>query len=130
MAVIASFRDLNVYNKAGRAAKKVYQMTLTLPADERYSLSDQIRRSSRAVCALLAEAWGRRRYPLAFANKVDEAMGEAMETQAWLDHALSCKYISMAEYRELDAEWQEIGAMLRGIIDHAPSFCPRPAKGK
>jgi four helix bundle protein len=85
MPRIESFRDLDVYQLGLREAKRVFLITKGFPREERYSLTDQIRRSSRAVNALLAEAWARRRYMAAFVNKVNESLGEAMETQAWLD---------------------------------------------
>ena len=98
-------------------------MTRRFPAEERYSLTDQIRRSSRAVNALVAEGWARRRYLAAFKNKVNESLGEAMETQAWLDHALHCDYITKELHRELDDAWQHIGAMLNRMIQRADDFC-------
>jgi four helix bundle protein len=98
-------------------------MTKTFPKEETYSLTDQIRRSARAVNAMIGEAWARRRYPAAFANKINESLGEAMETQVWLDHALDCKYIDSGRHEELDAKWQRVGAMLNGMIDKADSFC-------
>ena len=78
MKIAKSFRDLNVYEKARAGAKDIFEITKGFPKEERYSLIDQIRRSSRAVKAMLAEAWGRRRYKAVFINKIDEAMGEAM----------------------------------------------------
>ncbi len=89
MAMLASFRDLNVYKRAVAEAQRLFVLSKSFPKEERYALTDQVRRSSRAVSAMIAEAWGRRRYPADFANKIDEALGEASETQAWLDHALS-----------------------------------------
>jgi four helix bundle protein len=123
MAVIRSFRDLVVYRRALSEAKKVFLFSKRFPAEERYSLTDQIRRSSRAVGAMIAEAWARRRYQAAFVNEINEALGEAMETQAWLDHSVTCEYISRDQYRQRDDQWQEIGAMLNGMIDRADSFC-------
>ena len=89
---------------------------------------DQIRRSSRAVNAMIAEGWARRRYPPAFVNKTNEALGEAMETQAWLDHALACSYISAERHRELDEAWQHIGAMLNRMIEKQADFCRSAGK--
>jgi four helix bundle protein len=130
--VIRSFRDLDVYRLGREQAQIIFRETKLFPREEMYSLTDQIRRSSRAVNAMVAEAWARRRYPAAFANKINEAMGEAMETQAWLDHALSCEYIMVARHAELDAKWNHIGAMLNRIIETADSFCktavPQPRK--
>lgn len=123
MATIRSFRDLDVYTQAREQAKKVFAVTKSFPREERFSLTDQIRRSSRAVNAMIAEAWARRMYPAAFINKIDEAMGEAMETQAWLDHALDAEYINQSQHRSLDDSWQRIGAMLNRMIQRADDFC-------
>jgi four helix bundle protein len=123
MALIRSFRDLDVYRLGREQAKRIFQVTKTFPKEETYSLTDQIRRSSRAVNALIAEGWGRRRYVAAFVNKMDEALAEAMETQAWLDHALDSVYINPPLHRELDDAWQHIGAMLNRIIERADTFC-------
>ncbi len=123
MPLIRSFRDLNVYVMARREIKVIFERTRSLPAEERYSLTDQIRRSSRAVKALVAEAWGRRHYPAVFVNKIDEAIGEANETQSWLDDCLDCGYISTAEFQRMDAAWQTIGGMLRKMMAKASAFC-------
>jgi four helix bundle protein len=123
MASIKSFRDLDVYKLGRVQAKKIFIVTRAFPKEERFSLTDQMRRSSRAVNAMLAEGWARRRYPAAFVNKVNEALGEVMETQAWLDHAVDCEYISPDLYREHDDSWQHIGAMLNRMIQRADDFC-------
>src|SRR5688572_28700969 len=123
MAAIMSFRELDVYKLGLQEAKKIFIRTKSFPNEETYSLTDQIRRSSRAVNAMLAEAWARRRYEAAFINKVNEALGETMETQAWLDHALDCSYLDQKVHQQLDEGWQEIGAMLQGMIERADKFC-------
>jgi len=123
MAIVRSFRDLKVYKLSVSESYKLFVLSRGFPKEERYSLTDQVRRASRAVGALIAEAWGRRRYPAAFASKIDEALSEAMETQAWLDHAVSCDYITRPEYRTRDAAWQQVGAMLNKMIQRADDFC-------
>jgi four helix bundle protein len=123
MPIAKSFRDLNVYKLAREAAGMVFHLSKKFPAEERYSLTDQIRRSSRAVKAMLAEAWARRRYKAAFINKIDEALGEAMETQSWLDDALDSSYISQEQFDDLDTRYQSIGGMLARMIDRADDFC-------
>jgi len=134
MAMIRSFRELDVYRLAREQAQVVFRTSRVFPKEKTYSLTDQIRRSSRAVNAMIAEAWARRKYQAAFENKINEALGEAMETQAWLDHALDCVYMSAAQHAELDGNWQHIGAMLNRMIDTAESFCkaatppPRPTR--
>ena len=127
MPVISSFRDLNVYKISRQHAFKLFEVTKRFPSEERFSLTDQVRRSSRAVNAMIAEAWARRRYPAVFVNKLDEALGEATETQAWLDHALDCNYLPKTTFLELDAAYQGIGAMLRRMIERPDDFC-KPGK--
>jgi four helix bundle protein len=123
MPVIKSFRDLDVYKLALQQSKIVFKVTQGFPKEEKYSLIDQTRRSSRAVKAMLAESWARRRYPAAFISKLTESLGEAMETQAWLDHALECDYITAVQHRAYDREWQHIGAMLNRMMQRADDFC-------
>jgi four helix bundle protein len=118
-----SFRDLKVYQAAREAARRIFCASKDFPREERYALTDQIRRSSRAVKAMLAEAWARRRYKAAFINKIDEALGEANETQSWLDDALDGEYLSSADFEELDNRYQAIGGMLSRMIDRADDFC-------
>jgi len=123
MAVIKSFRELEVYQLALAEAKKLFVITKGFPKDETYSMSSQIRRSSRAVSAMIAESWARRIYPAAFVSKLDEALGEAMETQAWLDNALNCDYINATQHVELNDAWQHVGAMLNKMIHNPDDFC-------
>lgn len=123
MAFIQSFRDLQVYQLARTNTKKIFLITRSFPVEEKFCLVSQIRRSSRAVNAMIAEAWARRSYPAAFANKISEALGEAMETQAWLDHATDCKYLGEKEFRELDSSWQHVGGMLRRMMEKTSDFC-------
>jgi four helix bundle protein len=118
-----SFRELKVYGKAREATKQVFLVSKEFPREERFALTDQIRRSSRAVKAMLAEAWARRRYKAAFINKIDEALGEANETQSWLDDALDSNYLSASDFRELNEQYQAIGGMLSRMIDRADDFC-------
>jgi four helix bundle protein len=128
MARINSFRDLDVYAMSVQEARRVFGVTKAFPPEERFALSDQIRRSSRAVGALLAEAWARRRYPAAFVNKINEALAEAMETQAWLDHARMCDYLDDETYRNFDEAWQRIGGKLRRMEQRADTFCTPAAQ--
>ena len=123
MAIARSFRDLNVYQQARETTHKIFELSRQFPAEERYSLTDQIRRSSRAVKAMIAEAWGRRRYKAVFVNKLDEALGEATETQSWLDDARDSKYLSDDEFNEVDSNCIVICRMLSRMIDRADDFC-------
>src|SRR5690349_2926933 len=118
-----SFRELRVYQAAREAARRIFVVSTSFPREERYALTDQIRRSSRAVKAMIAEAWARRRYKAAFINKIDEALGEATETQSWLDDALDDEYLSNESFKELDDRYQTIGGMLSRMIDRADDFC-------
>ena len=123
MGAAQSFRDLETYQKARQQSQYIFRLTQEFPKEETYSLTDQIRRSSRAVCAMLAEAWARRRYEAAFVNKLNQALAEAMETQSWLDAALDCDYIEAETHDTLDTEWERIGGKLNRMIQHADSFC-------
>src|SRR5205809_3719752 len=123
MAAIKSFRKLNVYRLSREGARGIFKLSKTFPAEERYSLTDQIRRSSRAVKAMIAEAWARRRYKAAFINKIDEALGEANETQSWLDDALDDAYLTQEIFGELDSRFQAIGGMLSRMTDRGDDFC-------
>jgi four helix bundle protein len=123
MAIARSFRDLDVYKPGRKAATAVFKATQTFPREERFSLTDQMRRASRAVNAMVAEAWAKRRYRASFVNKIDDALGEANETQAWLDHALDSGYINAATHQRLDSKWQCIGGKLSRMIDRADDFC-------
>src|SRR5437868_375353 len=123
MAGPRSFRELNVYQAARAAALQVFIASKTFSREERYALTDQIRRSSRAVKAMVGEAWARRRYKAAFINKIDEALGEANETQSWLDDALDDEYLSKENFEDLDDRYQAIGGMLSRMIDRADDFC-------
>jgi four helix bundle protein len=123
MAIIKSFREWMFTYWLGNKPRQFSHFLNPFPREEKFSLTDQMRRSSRAVNAMIAEAWARRRYPATFINKIDEALGEAMETQAWLDHALDCGYLDRNQYRTLDDSWQKVGAMLNRMIQRADDFC-------
>jgi four helix bundle protein len=121
--VLTHFRDLEVYQRAFKAAMKIFQMTKEFPADERFSLVDQIRRSSRAVCSNLAEGWRKRRYPAVFMNKITDSMQEASETQCWLEFCQGCAYLKEESFQRLDQEYEEIIAMLNAMERNAAKFC-------
>lgn len=123
MAIIRTFRDLKVYQSAREEAHRIFTLSKCFPRDERFSLTDQIRRSSRAVKSMIAEAWGHRRYPASFVNKLTGALGEATETQSWLDDALDCGYITESEHRNHDKMWQSLGGMINNTIQRADDFC-------
>jgi four helix bundle protein len=120
---IKHFRDLEVYSRAFDAAMSIFQLTKEFPAEERYSLVDQIRRSSRSVCANLAEGWRKRKYVAVFKNKVTDSMQEASETQCWLEFSLECGYIQRSIFDKLDNEYEQIIAMLNSMEMNAQKFC-------
>ena len=122
MAFIASFRDLEVYKLARDHAKKVFEITITFPKEEKYSLTDQIRRSSRSVSANIAEGYRKRQYPNAFVSKMADADGEGAETQGWIDYARDCGYWSPELAAEFTAGNEEVGRMLGGMIAHPEKF--------
>jgi four helix bundle protein len=109
---IRSYRELDVYQSAIDAAMRIFTTTKSFPAEERYSLTDQMRRSSRSVCATLAEAWRKRRYEAHFVSKLSDAESEAEETRVWLEFALRCGYIDQNYFAELDEVYDKILAQL------------------
>jgi four helix bundle protein len=112
MENIRSFRDLKVWQKAMDAATAIFELTKAFPQEERYSLTDQIRRSSRSVPSNISEAWRKRRYPAAFVSKLNDAEGEAAETQTHLEISRRCHYLDEATAKRLDAEYDKVLAML------------------
>ena len=103
--IIKNVRDLKVYKLAFETAMEIFQITKDFPQEEKYSLVDQIRRSSRSVCSNLAEAWRKRRYLAVFKNKLTDAMQEASETQTWLEFSFACNYIDETTFKELDEKY-------------------------
>ena len=120
---VRNFRDLDVYKIAFDAAMEIFTISKSFPPEEKYSLTDQIRRSSRSVCTNIAEGWRKRRYPAMFVSKLLDAAQEAAETQAWLDFALRCGYIGHNRYGVLDDQYEHIFAMLASMQRKAKSFC-------
>lgn len=115
---IENHTDLQVYQKALEAAMKIFELSKSFPKEEMYSLTDQIRRSSRSVCANLAEGWRKRRYEAMFISKLADAEGEAAETQVWLEFAVKCKYVKREEAASLYAAYREVIGMLVSMINH------------
>lgn len=118
-----SFRELIVYQKARAVAKDVFEMTKAFPQEERFSLTDQIRRSSRSVGAQIAEAWAKRRYEKHFVSKLTDADGEQQETQHWIESAQDCDYITELETARLLEAMSGIGRMLNSMMRKASMFC-------
>lgn len=120
---IESFRDLRVYQLALTTQQQVFQLSKVFPKEEKYSLTDQIRRSSRSVGANIAEAWAKRLYPAHFVSKLSDSDGEQAETQHWLDTALACEYITESKHADLMEALQSIGKMLGRMIATPDNFC-------
>ena len=112
MAAVRSYRELNVYKNAFEAAMEIFQITKAFPKEEQYSLTDQVRRSSRAVCSNLAEAWRKRRYQKHFVSKLTDCASEADETRVWLELARGCEYIDTEVFEALDDRFDHILAQL------------------
>jgi four helix bundle protein len=123
LAYAKSFRDLVVYQKARATAKDIFWLSKSFPSEERFSLTDQMRRSSRSVGAQIAEAWAKRRYPKHFISKLSDADGEQLETQHWIESALDSEYIPREKAAQLVAQLSEIGKMLNSMMFKAESFC-------
>ena len=119
---IRSHRDLEVYQKAFAAAMEIFELSKSFPKEERYSLTDQIRRSSRSVCANLGEAWRKRRYEKAFVSKLSDCEGEASETQVWIEFAVSCGYMTKDDGNDLYKTYNEIIGTLIGMINHPETW--------
>ena len=122
MEIIKSHRDLRVYKLAFATAQEIFEITKKFPAVEKYSLIDQIRRSSRSVCANIAEAFRMRRYPAAFISKLTQSEGEAAETEVWLEFAEACDYISTILRNELESKYEYILGMLINMINSAEKW--------
>ena len=126
MEYVKSFRDLEVYKLAREVSKEIYIFTKEFPKDEKYSLTDQIRRSSRSVGAQIAEAWGKRRYEMHFISKLTDADAEQLETQHWLEVSNECHYLDGYVAEQLMKKCESIGKMLQKMIDKSSSFCLKP----
>ena len=120
---IKHFRDLIVYRRAFELAMRIFEITKGFPAEEKFALVDQMRRSSRSVCSNLAEGWRKRKYPAVFKNKLTDSMQESSETQCWLEFCVACGYIDQILFAEFDNEYERIIAMLNSMELNASKFC-------
>jgi four helix bundle protein len=123
---IRSFRDLRVYQNAVEAAIEIFEITKEFPPEEKYSMVDQMRRSSRSICANTAEAWRKRRYRAAFIAKLNDSEGEAAETQVWLEFALRCGYLDSETQDRLDGAYERIIGQLVRMIEDADKWLIKP----
>lgn len=121
--IVKDYRELRVYQSAFEAAMIIYRASRKWPVEERYSLTDQVRRSSRSICSNIAEAWRKRRYPASFVSKLSDADAEAGETLTWLDFAQACEFISEKERKELIDQYEHICAQLVLMMNQSDKWC-------
>ena len=122
MKLVTRHQDLEVYKKAFEAAMQIFELSKSFPKEETYSLTLQIRKSSRSVCSNLAEAWRKRRYQPAFISKLSDSEGEAAETQTWLEFSVRCGYLERQTGRGLFATYDEILSMVVAMISRSGSW--------
>jgi len=127
MVYVKSFKELEVYKLSRELAKDIYFLTQSFPNDERYSLTDQIRRSSRSIGAQIAESWGKRKYQKHFISKLTDADSEQFETQHWLEVSFECNYIK-EQTRYRGQKCLSIGRMLQSMMNKADIFCSSSEK--
>ncbi|MEO6434993.1 MAG: four helix bundle protein [Tepidisphaeraceae bacterium] len=121
-----SFKELRVWQNAMELAMRVFELSKKFPPEERYSMTDQIRRSSRSVASNIAEAWRKRRYVASFTSKLTDSESEAAETQTHLELALRCGYADAALAAELDQRFEEVLGQLHTMVADAPRWCLPP----
>jgi len=122
---IQRFQDLKVYKLAFELQQEIFELTKTFPKEEIYSLTNQIRKSSRSIGGNIAESWQKRRYNAHFISKLTDADGEQAETQHWLDTSLACEYISTEEHGKLFRKCREIDRMLGKMMQEPEKWCGR-----
>jgi len=122
---INSYKELRVYRNAMEAAMKIFEVTKAFPPEEKYSMVDQMRRSSRSICANLAEAWRKRRYKAAFVAKLNDTESKACETQVWIEFAQRCGYLEESLADELEADYDKIIGQLVTMIGDADKWLIR-----
>jgi four helix bundle protein len=119
---INSYKELRVFENAMNSAMKIFEQTKTFPPEEKYSMVDQMRRSSRSVCANIGEAWRKRRYKAAFIAKLSDAESEACETQVWIEFAKRCEYLEKTICDDMDAEYDQIMGQIVNMINQADKW--------
>jgi four helix bundle protein len=125
MVYVKSFKELEVYKLAREVSKEIFIISKEFPKDEKYSLTDQIRRSSRSVGAQIAEAWGKRKYERHFISKLTDSDAEQLETQHWLEVSEECEYVNSEKTKYLLQKCETIGKMLQSMIDKSATFCKK-----
>lgn len=116
------FRELLAYKMGFQLSMEIFQLSKSFPIEEKYSLTDQTRRSSRSVCANIAEAYRKRRYPAHFVSKLTDSDGENSETNVWLEFAYECNYISKEVFLDLSGKTQEVGKLINFMINNPDKF--------
>jgi len=116
--LIRTHHDLEVYQTAFELAMKIFQKSKSFPKEERFSLTDQVRRSSRSVCTNIAEAWRKRRYEASFLSKLSDAEAEGAETQVWLEFVVQCGYLEVEAGQELSASYDNVLGKIVSLINH------------
>lgn len=124
--IIHGYRDLKIYQVSFTLQQEIFRHSKKWPPEEKYSLKDQIRRSSRSIGANIAEAWAKRRYTMHFISKLTDADGELQETRHWIETARACDYLAQDEMRPLLMQIEEIGGMLGAMMAKADTFMPHP----
>jgi four helix bundle protein len=125
MSQINSFRDLILFQKAYELSMEIFNLTKSFPKEEKYSLTDQIRRSSRSVCSNIGEAWAKRVYIKSFVSKLSDSLGEEFETEVWLHFSKDCEYIDSETCNKLIVGYDEVRKMLISIMNHPEKFCKK-----
>ena len=119
------YKDLKVFQLAYKLAMEIFEITKLFPKEEIYSLTDQIRRSSRSVCVNIGEGYRKRKYPKHFSSKMTDSDGECTETQIWIDFSKDCKYITNEIRDKLYKEYEEVGRMLGSMVNNPEKFLPK-----
>ena len=120
---VNSFKELIVYKKAHDLAMEIFFLTREFPKEETYSLTDQIRRSSRSVSSCIAESWAKRRYVKSFVSKLTDSLGEEYETEDWLDYSMDCGYITQEKHNKMISSYDEVRKMLISMINNPDKWC-------
>jgi four helix bundle protein len=123
MSHVNSFKELIVYQKAYKLAMEIFMISKDFPKEEKYSLTDQIRRSSRSITSNIAEAWAKKRYPKSFVSKLTDSLGEEYETEVWLDYSRDCEYIQNETHDRILNEYDEVRKMLISMINNPEKWC-------
>ena len=120
--IVKTYKDLNVFQQSYQLAMQIFEITKIFPKEEMYSLTDQIRRSSRSVPMNIVEGWAKRKYENVFLRHLNDANGSCEETKIWLDFSKDCRYIELNEYNKLMIQYNEVGAMFNSLMNKWQTF--------